>query len=348
MNKQSMIDYLDGALGEGTYHSTSKGDQYSYQCPMCDDHKERFFVNIDREVVHCHNCDYSASLITFLSDYNHITWRDALTLFRQHRGYERELPESLEQEIYQKLVANKIEVVQQKFIYPLPEEFILIEEGKGKAGNQAWKYLKSRGITMDDCSRYYIGYCAEGDYANRIIMPDFENGELIYWQARTWLPAPKNVHAKKFFRKSLNPSLTKEQVEEGVIAVDKSEVISNMDFILDNGIAVVCEGKMDAYSLKDYGACTHGKVMSDAQFMKLVSNKDKIDTVYVMYDGDAVKYTLSTAERLSKYFEDVYVCILPDGEDPNSLGTKKCIEYLSNAIKYSPMIGIKLRLKGIV
>lgn len=341
-----IIDYLNGVLGEGTPHSTSRGQQYSYCCPLCNDHKERLFVNIDNKKYICHNCQSAGSIITFMSEYHHMDWYDALKLFRQYEGYEIVLPDHLSDEIYERLNRNLIPVLKEKYVYPLPDEFTLIENATGKAGEIAIKYLRSRGISLSKAEQNYIGYCATGDYANRIIMPDFEQGELRYWQARTWLPAPTNIVHKKFYRKVLNPSLTEEQIANGVVAVDKSEIVGNIDFIVEEGMAVLCEGKMDSYTIGNTGACLHGKYMSDAQFIKLVQNKDKIGIIAIMMDGDAMKNAIVTAGRLYKHYDEVLICKLPKDKDPNNLGAKGCLEALNDAMSYSPMFDIKARLKG--
>lgn len=339
-----ILDYLNGALGQGTYHRTSKGTQYSYQCPFCRDHKERLFVHPHKQKYYCHNCSKGGSLITLVSEYAHISWMDALKIYRSHEGYEKQLPESLEEEIYRRFLSPDIQ--QEKYVYPLPEEFIPIESAIGRAGKKAIEYLYSRGISKECAERNYIGYCEIGQYENRIIMPDFESSELIYWQARTWEKAPTNPIYKKFFKKVLNPSLTEEQIQNGVIAVDKSEIISNIDLILEAGTGIICEGKMDSYTIGDLGGAIHGKVLSDAQFTKLAINKDKISDLFVMLDGDAFKYTVVTAERLNRHFDNVWVCKLPEDKDPNELGKKGILEVLDNAIRYTPMFTAKAKCLG--
>lgn len=340
----AISDYLDAALGEGTAHYTSKGLQYSYDCPFCGDTRERLFINVDRQLFHCHNCDTSGTIVTFLSMHSHISWKDALKVYRDYEGYERPLSEDLEQEVYSKLF--KQEIVIEKYVHPLPEEFIPIAQARGKSGQKAVDYIISRGISMNTAIEQNLGYCAEGKYANRIILPDYEDGELVYWQSRTWLPTPKDPAQKKRFRKVLNPSLTKEQVEDGMVSIDKSEVVSNIDGAKKYRMAVVTEGRFDALTIPNVGVCTHGKSMSDDQFMKLVTNKDNIDIVAVMYDGDAFKYTVNTAKRLYQHFNDVLVCKLPEDEDPNSLGTKRCLEILEQGIMFSPLLEVKMKLKG--
>lgn len=341
-----LLDYLQSHLGDGVPHRTSKGLQYSFMCTLCNDHKDRLFVNMDRQVFICHHCETAGTVITLISLLEGVDWKKSLDIYRDMEGYEKPLPEDLEREVYERLF--KVEAREApRMVYPLPEEFTLIENATGKIGKRAVDYLRSRGITSRMCERYYIGYCPVGKYANRIIMPDFEDGDLIYWQARTFLPTPANPVLKKMFRKVLNPSLTKEQIEDGLQMVDKSEVISNIDFIREYGMAVLCEGKMDSYTIGDLGGCLHGKVMSDAQFIKLVANKDKIGTIAVMLDGDALKNAITIADRLYRHFDDVRICRIEDKKaDPNTIGRKEVLRLIQEALTYSPSFTIKAKLKG--
>ena len=51
---------------------------------------------------------------------------------------------------------------------------------------KAITYLKHRGLTKVDILRYDIGYCSDGKYAGRIIIPSYDsNYELNYFVSRT-------------------------------------------------------------------------------------------------------------------------------------------------------------------
>ncbi|WCS68538.1 DNA primase [Bacillus phage vB_BsuM-Goe16] len=340
--------YLDAIMGEGEYHRTSKGDQYSYQCPYCSDWKDRLFVNVDRKLYHCHNCKASGTLVGLLSDINHITYSEALKIYREYEG-EHKLPEDIELEVYNRLIVGSTEEIEvPKTAYELPEEFILLEEAKGEAGRKAVKYVKSRGISLKVAEQNYLGYCEHGEYKSRIIMPDFEKGDLVYWQARTWLPQPKDRIKRKFYRKVLNPSLSEDDLDKGLNMYDKSDIVSNIDNVLESGMAIICEGKMDSLKIGPLGACIHGKVMSDTQFIKLVKNKDKIHTIVVMLDGDALQEALDICERLSKHFTDVYVVVLPKDKDPGDLSKSEIVSYIEGAELYTPYFTVKARLRGLL
>jgi 5S rRNA maturation endonuclease (ribonuclease M5) len=140
--------------------------------------------------------------------------------------------------------------------------------------------------------------------------------------------------------------LSEEEVDAGIVAIDKSEIISNIDLIKQEGTAILCEGRFDSLTIGDLGGCLHGKVLSDDQFIKLVRNKKKIDQIFIMLDGDAFSYTLYAAERLFQHFSDVYICKLDEKDDPNKIGKRGVLKALNEAIKYTPLFKVKAQLKG--
>ena len=51
---------------------------------------------------------------------------------------------------------------------------------------QAWNYIKSRNITDEMIEKYNIGFCYQGPYENRIIIPSYDiNKNLNYFIARS-------------------------------------------------------------------------------------------------------------------------------------------------------------------
>ena len=53
--------------------------------------------------------------------------------------------------------------------------------------NKAIHYLKERGISKADIVKYNIGYCEDGLYAGRVIIPSYdESGDLNYFVARSF------------------------------------------------------------------------------------------------------------------------------------------------------------------
>ncbi len=68
----------------------------------------------------------------------------------------------------------------------LPEDFDTTLPGVAK------QWLRKYGVTDDECKRYRFGY---SERMNRLIMPVFKDGEVIYWQGRR---LSGNKHEKKY------------------------------------------------------------------------------------------------------------------------------------------------------
>ena len=48
------------------------------------------------------------------------------------------------------------------------------ENGGGIIQKHSWVYLQNRGMGKADVIRYGIGYCSEGLYSNRVIIPSYD------------------------------------------------------------------------------------------------------------------------------------------------------------------------------
>ena len=77
-------------------------------------------------------------------------------------------------------------IIEQKI--SLPKEFVSLTDSKlPKTANAAKKYLKSRGITQEDILRWKVGYCLEGEFGGRVIIPSFGlSGHPSYFIARSY------------------------------------------------------------------------------------------------------------------------------------------------------------------
>ena len=136
---------------------------------------------------------------------------------------------------------------------------------------QAYNYIKSRNITDEMCVKYNIGFCKDGLYENRIIIPSFdENHEVNYFIARSYLSKTK--------MKYKNPEAQKE-------IIIFNEYLINWDKPI-----YIVEGAFDSIFI-DNAIPMLGKFMSDYLFDKLYKNAKKI---IIILDPDA----WSDAEKL--------------------------------------------------
>ena len=50
-----------------------KNDNWQFDCPFCNDDKQKFGVSLKKGVVHCFKCDYTKKLIPFVADYESLS-----------------------------------------------------------------------------------------------------------------------------------------------------------------------------------------------------------------------------------------------------------------------------------
>ena len=221
---------------------------------------------------------------------------------------------------------QKEEVVSDKTKVELPKEYKPLTNlaRTDIAAKHALMYLKKRGINKADILKYNIGYCEEGRYANRIIVPSYDaNGELNYFIARDINPDSK----KKYDAPKCN----------------KNELIGLEYFINWDVPVILCEGIFDAIAIKRNAVPLLGKTIPKALMLKLV--QPNVKTVYVSLDRDALKDALGYAEQLLNLGKDVYLVDLQD-KDPSDMGFEKFTKLVhdANQLTLGQLIYKKLEL----
>jgi DNA primase len=257
---QILINFL------GRYYRSSNETLFS--CPKCQHHKRKLSVNVEKNVFKCWICDYNG--------------RDIYRLVRSY-GDASDIAEW-------KKLSNVIDFAQhEKEKEPeiqvrLPKEFVtLTGKESSPLSRAARKYLQSRGVTMDQIVWWKMGYCPDGQYANRIIIPSFNlEGDLNYFISRAY---------DDNWMKYLNPS-------------------SNKDFIFNelyldwNKDITIVEGVFDAIVVGNAIPLLGSTLREDSYiFQKIV---DKCDKVYIALDEDAKKKESKIGRILTSYGVDVY------------------------------------------
>ncbi len=180
------------------------------------------------------------------------------------------------------------------------EEFIPVSIESCDSEDQdillAWSYAYSRGLfsLKTDKPEFFISRSKR--LSGRLVIPYFEGGNMFYYQAR----ALADQHPKY-----MNP-------EGGDI--QKASLLYPFDTSLP--YVVVCEGPIDAISLKNAGVnatCTCGCVPSMEQLKQL---KDFDGKVIFGYDNDSAgKKGLKIADEKRRLLmmSEIYFCTPPKG-----------------------------------
>ena len=197
-----VVDLISEFLGQPKkiYEHQS---QVSWNCPVCDEenNKGNLEVNIEKSVFHCWSCGDSED--------THGPLGKLFDLFGTKQ----------QKKIYYILKPENFTPVEKKLPkLRLPDNFTLFRDSNPRypVYQQAYSYLKSRGITDDIIEKYGIGFCDKGNHFGRIVIPSYDkNGELNYYIARSWDP-----HTKAKYK---NPESSKDLIifNEHLIDWDK-------------------------------------------------------------------------------------------------------------------------------
>ena len=153
--RSEKLKIIKNVLGRG-YQS---GHEYLFGCPFCKHHKMKMSVNVDKSAFKCWICDKSGR------DLGYIVRKFGT---RQDRDEWAKYDDQVEITDFDFLFKAPDEPCEQRI--DLPEALVSLTAKTPPATSwAAQRYLTKRGITKDDIFKWKIGYCAEGEYAGRIV-----------------------------------------------------------------------------------------------------------------------------------------------------------------------------------
>lgn len=297
---------LDKAFKENG--KDTRGGEVLYTCPKCNHHKPKLSVNLETQNWKCWVCSHT---------YN-TKGKSIKTLFKM-LNVGRHLYDELKKLRLIKSV-DIIHNVDENVCLP-PEFKSLCYPQKEPEYKLALNYLKKRGITLQEIIKYNIGYCADGDYKNRVIIPSYDfNGSLNYFISRSWL----KDHPLKY----KNPPCSK-------------NVIGFELFVNWNLDIQLCEGAFDCIAIRRNAIPLFGKTLNDNLKLKLLQHMPP--TVNVCLDIDAIESALVICDWLdSNGINNKMVTF--DQKDPSEMGYRKTWECINSAksISFKDKLTLKL------
>ena len=300
-----LLSLLTSVIGSSG-RKLRKQNEYMFWSPFIQHHKPKLQVNVETGKWHC----------WVSNEGGHKFYQ----LFRKLNATPEQFKELslLTDTLYIEKEDTKSQVI------TLPEEFkSLYEKSTSIVHKHALTYLYDRGITKADILKYNIGYCDNGLYNGRIIIPSYdENFKLNYFIARAFYPS---------YMKYKNPPVSKD-----IIVFDN---MINWDLPI-----VLCEGVFDAIAIKRNCIPLLGKTIPKKLLKKIIDKK--VSNVIISLDTDAKNEIFKISDIFKKYNIDVYMVNLKE-KDPSEEGFRNMI----NLIKDSKVIDLKnqilMRLKEI-
>ncbi len=296
-DKNIVTNTLSNALGS---YSVLRGNELAFYCPFCNHHKQKLQVNTETQKWHCWTCNSGGKKLTSLLKKLDVD-RKTISIIREIYGDSNYNPQ--------------LEDADTKVFISLPKEFKslnAVPNGFNPEYKHAIHYLNERGITEKDIIKYNIGYCTEGLYARRVIIPSYDmNGQLNYFVSRSYYPDEK--------MKYKNPPISK-----NVICLE-SQINWNEPIIL-------CEGVFDAITIKRNAVPLLGKFPSRLLVEKIFMSG--VTDIIISLDNDAINEALKAAEYFRKQGIHVKMMYLKD-KDAADMGYEKFYEELKKTKEFS-------------
>ena len=303
MNK--LIHLLERTLNSRSKKLT-KQDEYMFFSPFVSHYKPKLQFNMSSQKWHCWVSNQGGHSL--------------YSLFKKINADSRYFSE-LKDIVFTPTQKDEKE---SKVIVSLPREYqSLSSKSKSLFYKHAIKFLKQRGINETDIKKHKMGFCDDGVYQNRIIIPSYdENGILNYFVGRSFMGSGM---------KYKNPNVSRD-----IIPFDW--------FIAWSYPIVLCEGMFDAISIRTNAIPMLSKKPPKSLLRKIFEKQVKM--IYIALDDDAKKDAYNLSEFFKDFGIDAKVVNLPKDKDPNDLGFDKITDLINKTISSSFSDMIQARLYG--
>lgn len=306
LNLLEVKHIIDEHLGSSMQHK--KSGEISYYCPFCNHHKRKLQVNINTQKWHCWTCDSKGQTITSLlrkSNAPNQSYQKIKEIYRDNN------------------FSNKNNFSRE--LVGLPEHYkpLYIPQSTPDYKNALHYAMQVRGLTPMDILRYEVGYCEQGPYAGMLIIPSYNDHNMInYYVGRSFYDNATIKHK--------NPPVTK-------------DIIGFHNQVNWKEPVIIVEGAFDAIATKRNAIPLFGKIILSTLRNKILT--EKVQKLYLSLDTDAFKSSVKEIEYFMNNGIEVYLVNLP-GKDPSEAGYVSMIEAMSRAKKvdFFDLITFKMSL----
>ena len=269
-----LIDKVLNSKGQ----SLSKANEYMWWSPFVTHHKPKLQVNIQTGKWHCWVSNQGGHNLYQLFKKVGAGYDD-FTLLNQLLG---------DVSFYKKDKDKKSEVIQ------LPQEYKSLSDDSDTSiiKQHALRFLRKRWFNSEDILRYNLGYCTEGQYNNRIIIPSYDSeGRLNYFVGR-------DFYNSNF--KYKNPPFPKDVI--------------GFDLYVNWSLPIVLvEGVFDAMSIKGNAIPLFGKSILPNLEKKITEKR--VNSIFIVLDGDAFNDAIQMVEKFNENGISVNF-VKFEGQDP--------------------------------
>ncbi len=320
-----------------------RGTNFIGLCPFHNERTPSFHVSPSKEIYKCFGCGKSGGVVQFLMDYQKLNYAEALRWLASKYNIAIVETEDSPEKKQEKHIQESLYIVN-SFAQQYFAENLLQIEGQ----ELAWSYLTQRGFLPATIEKFGLGYADSlndsffqkatslqydkelllkaglinqrdnqyyDNYRKRIIFPIFNvQNKVVGFGARVIQSVP---NAPKYINTPENEIYHKGSILYG-LNIARQQIVKE-----DNCILV--EGYTDVIQLHQAGitnvVSSSGTALTEQQ-LKLI--KKSTSNVTIIYDGDAagIKASVRGLDLALSEALNVYLVLLPAGEDPDSFVNK--------------------------
>ncbi len=324
-----------------------RGVNYVGLCPFHDDKTPSFYVSPAKGLCKCFACGKGGNAVHFIMEHEQMSYPEALKYLAKKYGIEiKERELSSEEKIAQSERESLFIVNNFARDY---FQSILKNHVDGRSIGMA--YFRSRGFRDDIIEKFQLGYCTEShdalaqealkkgykkDYLvktglcyetddhrlrdrfwGRVIFPVHTlSGKVVAFGGRVLAGATKGVKVK-YVNSPESEIYHKSNELYGIYFAKQAIVKQDRCFLV--------EGYTDVISMHQSGienvVASSGTALTPGQIRMIHRFTNNMT---VLYDGDAagIKASIRGIDMLLEEGMNVKVCLLPDGDDPDSFARK--------------------------
>ena len=326
LNRVDIVEVIDSRVP-----LKKKGKEYWACCPFHNEKSASFSVSQNKQFYHCFGCQQSGNAISFLMEYDHMEFVEAIETLAQTMGIE--VP-------YEQGQAPSAPTQSFDPLYESLEQCSNYYQTQLKQNPLAIEYLKQRGISGDIARDFAIGFAPQGwnnltgnkktlteagmliekengqpydRFRHRLMFPIRDRrGRTIAFGGRVIDPEDN----PKYLNSPESPVFHKGSEIYGLFELKKGS--NNIDHIL------ITEGYMDVIGLAQHGVktavATLGTAINNAQIEKLFRSSKSL---IFCFDGDNAgkKAAWRSLEQCLASLKEGRIArflFLPEGHDPDS------------------------------
>lgn len=147
-----------------------KGNNYISLCPFHDDQNPSLVISAQKQIFKCFSCGKGGDVITFISNYQKISFQASIKLLAEILGIEFKFKE-------EKVVFNPKEQILLDLLNDANNFFmnsIMLPEHKN-----VWQYAHSRGLDSKIIEKFKIGFCPNETFIKYLKNKNYDEAQLL-------------------------------------------------------------------------------------------------------------------------------------------------------------------------